>query len=86
MLTIIPQSLNLKNSRRFFRTIQKNNPNAIVFGAYFHADEPGSAPHLHVDFILVKRQNKRGLSIQVSQEGALKEMGYYTTGSKKIRI
>ena len=57
-----------------------------MFGAYFHADEPGSAPHLHVDFILVKRQNKRGLSIQVSQEGALKEMGYYTTGSKKIRI
>ena len=43
----------------------------------------GSAPHLHVDFILVKRQNKRGLTIQVGQEGALKEMGYYTTGSKK---
>ena len=67
----------------FLDQFKKNNPNAIVFGAYFHADEPGSAPHLHVDFILVKRQNKRGLSIQVSQEGALKEMGYYTTGSKK---
>ena len=70
----------------FLEQFKKNNPNAIVFGAYFHADEPGSAPHLHVDFILVKRQNKRGLSIQVGQEGALKEMGYYTSGSKKIKI
>lgn len=67
----------------FLEQFKKNNPNAIIFGAYFHADEPGSAPHLHVDFILVKRQNKRGLSIQVGQEGALKEMGYYTSGSKK---
>lgn len=82
MLTIIPQSQNQKKFSQIFRSIQKNNPNAVVFGAYFHADEPGSAPHLHVDFILVKRQNKRGLSIQVSQEGALKEMGYYTSGTK----
>lgn len=67
----------------FLDQFKKNNPNAVVFGAYFHADEPGSAPHLHVDFILVKRQNKRGLTIQVGQEGALKEMGYYTSGSKK---
>ena len=67
----------------FLDRFKKANPNVHVFGAYFHADEPGSAPHMHVDYILIKRQNKRGLSIQVGQEGALKEMGYFTTGSKK---
>lgn len=56
---------------------QKQNPNLVVFGAYFHADEPGSAPHMHVDYYLVKRENKRGLSLQVSQNGGLTEQGYY---------
>ncbi|NQK17492.1 hypothetical protein HO520_10705 [Streptococcus suis] len=55
---------------------QKNNPNVVVFGAYFHADEPESGPHMHVDYYFVKRQNKRGMSLQVSQNGALKEQGY----------
>lgn len=67
----------------FLERFKQVNPNVIVFGAYFHADEPGSAPHLHVDYILVKRVNKRGLGLQVGQEGALREMGYFSTGSKK---
>ena len=49
----------------------------MVFGAYFHADEPDSAPHMHVDYYYVKRENKRGLSLQVSQNGALNEQGYF---------
>lgn len=56
---------------------QKRNPNVVVFGAYFHADEPDSAPHMHVDYYYVKRENKRGLSLQVSQNGALNEQGYF---------
>lgn len=67
----------------FLEKWKKENPNIYVFGVYFHADEPGSAPHLHVDYILVKRKNKRGMALQVGQEGALKEMGYYTTGTVK---
>lgn len=69
--------------RAYLDEFKKNNPNIVVFGAYFHADEPGSAPHLHVDFFFVKRENKRGLSLQVGQEGALREMGYKTEGRAK---
>lgn len=56
---------------------RKRNPNVVVFGAYFHADEPDSAPHMHVDYYFVKRENKRGMSLQVSQNGALNEQGYF---------
>ena len=62
--------------RDWLERFQKQNPNVVVFGAYFHADEPGSAAHMHVDYYFVKRENKRGLSVQVSQNGALQEQGY----------
>lgn len=39
-------------------------------------DNTDSGPHMHVDYYFVKRQNKRGMSLQVSQNGALKEQGY----------
>ncbi|CAN2923386.1 plasmid recombination protein [Streptococcus dysgalactiae] len=67
----------------FLEKWKADNPNVHVFGVYFHADEPGSAPHLHVDYILIKRENKRGMSLQVGQEGALKEIGYFTMGTMK---
>lgn len=67
----------------FLERFKKDNPNIVVFGAYFHADEPGAAPHMHVDYLMIKRQNKRGLEVQISQEGALREMGFVTEGSKR---
>lgn len=56
---------------------QKQNPNVVVFGAYFHADEPNAGPHMHIDYYFVKRENKRGMELQVSQNGALNEQGYF---------
>lgn len=50
--------------------------NIRVIGAYYHADEQGSAPHVHIDFIPLSYSNKRGLSVQVSMSGALREMGF----------
>lgn len=50
--------------------------NIRVIGAYYHADEQGSAPHVHIDFIPVSYSNRRGLSVQVSMSGALREMGF----------
>lgn len=64
----------------FLNQWKEKNKNVYVYGAYFHADEPGAAPHLHVDYILFKDKNKRGLSRQVSQIGALREMGYENDG------
>ncbi|MGV3028955.1 plasmid recombination protein [Streptococcus hyovaginalis] len=63
--------------KEWLEEFQKRNPNVVVFGAYFHADEPDAAPHLHIDYYYVKRQNRRGLSLQVSQNGALNEQGYF---------
>lgn len=65
--------------RAWLDEFQKRNPNVVVFGAYFHADEPDAAPHMHIDYYFVKRNNKRGLSLQVSQNGALTEQGYTPT-------
>lgn len=62
--------------REWLEEFKKQNPNVVVFGAYFHADEPEAGPHMHVDYYFVKRNNKRGLALQVSQNGALSEQGY----------
>ena len=64
-----------KMCRDFLKRWKEKNPNCVVVGAYFHADEPGQ-PHLHIDYITVAYQNKRGPSVQVSENKCLKEMGY----------
>lgn len=63
--------------REWLKEFQKRNPNVVIFGAYFHADEPEAGPHMHVDYYFIKRENKRGMSLQVSQNGALNEQGYF---------
>ena len=63
--------------KEWLKEFQKRNPNVVVFGAHFHADEPDAGPHMHVDYFFVKRENKRGMALQVSQNGALNEQGYF---------
>lgn len=58
---------------------KKQNPNFKVVGAYFHADEPGAAPHVHLDYIPFSKGHKRGLSVQNNLSGALKAQGFETT-------
>ena len=48
----------------------EDNPNFAVFGAYFHFDE--TTPHLHLDFLPIEENSKRGLSSKVNLDGALK--------------
>lgn len=64
-------------SRRALRKVveefKTRNPNFRVVGVYYHADELGVAPHVHVDYIPVSRGHKRGLSVQNNLTGALKE-------------
>ena len=52
-----------------------------VFGAYIHMDE--TTPHLHLDFLPVA-ESKRGLSVKVSMDGAMKAIGYARTKSDKF--
>lgn len=74
--------------KRFVRELEKN-PNIVITGAYWHNDEAHqidgvwhkSSPHVHLDFMMVSRENKRGMRVQSSEQGALKEMGY---GTEKV--
>lgn len=61
---------------RSLKEFQKKNPNFAICGAYYHADEPKSAPHLHIDFIPLHKKKKRGLDLQIGMSGALEDMGY----------
>lgn len=62
-------------AEEFLKRWKKKNPQCVVVGAYFHADEPGG-PHLHIDYITVAYENKQGPAVQVSESKCLKEMGY----------
>lgn len=66
--------LRTKVLENYVQDFQKNNPNFVVFNAAIHLDETN--PHAHVDFIPVATHMKKGLSKQVSMNGALSDMGY----------
>lgn len=50
------------------------NPQMKVIGAYVHNDE--ATPHLHLDYIPYTKGNKRGLETKISNDGAIRQMGY----------
>ena len=79
------QSGNWENAKQmldeYMRDFEKRNPNLKVFNAVMHLDE--ATPHLHIDFIPVKRNNVKGLSVKVSMKGALKEQGF--TSANKMQ-
>ncbi len=50
------------------------NPQMKVIGAYIHNDE--ATPHLHLDYIPYTKGNKRGLETKISNDGAIRQMGY----------
>ena len=64
-----------------FEKFKEENPSLKVFGAYIHMDE--NTPHLHLDFLPVA-ESKRGLSVKVSMDGAMKAIGYARTKSDKF--
>lgn len=51
---------------------KKENPSLMIVGAYIHYDE--TTPHLHLDWLPVAHSS-RGLSVKVSMDGALKDIG-----------
>ena len=69
--------------RRAEKTFRENNHNCVVFNSVIHFDE--ATPHLHIDFVMIKKNAKKGLAIQNSKKGALAEMGYGTGKEEYIR-
>lgn len=68
--------------REFFENWKERNPNLILIGAYFHFDEQGKDPHLHLDYIPVAHGYKKGMEVQVGLNRALYEQdGFSTTNS-----
>lgn len=68
--------------KEFVRTWPERNPNLQLVGAYYHADEQGKAPHVHIDYIPVAHGYTRGLAVQNGLVKAFGEMGF--TGTAKV--
>lgn len=52
------------------------NPSLRVFAAIAHLDETkDGTPHIHIDFIPTA-ESSRGLTVKVSMDGAMKQLGY----------
>lgn len=64
--------------KEYLASFQERNPGLEVIGAYFHADEVGTCPHLHTDYIPVAKGNKTGLKVRNNLNSALKALGYET--------
>lgn len=53
-----------------------DNPSLRVFSAVIHMDETkDGTPHLHLDYLPVA-ESTRGLTVKVSMDGAMKELGF----------
>lgn len=59
---------------KFVEICKEKYPNVYIFGAYVHLDE--STPHLHLDYIPIAKNQKRGLETRNSHNLAMKQMGY----------
>lgn len=62
----------------YIESFQERNPNMVVFNAVLHVDE--ASPHVHIDFVPVMHNSKRGLRTRNSMKGALEEMGFHGEG------
>lgn len=66
--------------QEWFKGFKERNPHLAVFGCYYHADEPGAQPHLHLDYIPVATGYKRGMEARNGLDRALQQEGYTSTG------
>lgn len=65
----------------YMKDFESRNPNLKVFNAVMHLDE--ATPHLHIDFIPIAKNMRKGLPVKVSMKGALREQGF--TSSNRFR-
>lgn len=70
----IPVSVTNSIYTSFLTEFQKNNPRLHVIGAYIHNDE--ATPHMHLDYIPVAEGGKKGLSLKVSNDAAIRQQGF----------
>lgn len=81
----VPQEMSKQILREFVDDWEHRNPNLILIGAYYHADEPGG-DHIHVDYIPVARGYTRGMDTQTAIDRALQQQGFQTKGRSTAQI
>ena len=64
---------------------QEQNPNLVMIGAYYHADEQG-VPHVHIDYVPVAHGYTRGMATRTGLDKALREQGYTKKGRETPQI
>ncbi len=69
----------------FVQTWGERNPNLALIGAYYHADEQGE-PHVHIDYVPVAHNYKKGMHTQTGLVKALGEQGYEKDGRETAQI
>ncbi|MCD8089441.1 MAG: plasmid recombination protein [Clostridiales bacterium] len=57
----------------YMKEFEERNPNLYVFNAVMHNDE--CTPHLHIDYIPLGREYKKGMAVKNSLDRALKQQG-----------
>ena len=64
--------------QEFYEKLKADNPHIHIFNAVIHMDE--ATPHLHIDFIPVATDSKRGLKTRNSLSKALEQQGFKNEG------
>lgn len=82
----LPLSLNKKILEEYVRRWEERNPNLHLIGAYYHNDEQGKQPHIHLDYVPVAHGYKRGLHTQNGLVKALGEQGYTKSGRETAQM
>lgn len=72
--------------KEFVSNWHERNPNLELIGAYYHADEQGKAPHVHVDYIPVAHGYAKGPETQNGIVKALGEQGFRKRGKETAQI
>lgn len=64
----------------YMKDFEERNPNLYVFNAVLHMDE--TTPHLHIDYIPIAKNYKKGLEVRNSLTKALEEQGILSNKTK----
>lgn len=80
------EELSYKILKDYFKDFRRRNPNLYVVHASYHADEPGAAPHMHIDYFPVAKGYKRGMSVQNGLDRALQQQGLKSQNKSKTAV
>ena len=61
----------------------ERNPNLAMIGAYYHADEQGEGPHVHIDYVPVATGYDTGMKTRTALRRALEQQNFFTKNSKE---